>query len=224
MSYLYLLTEDDNDDLFFLACLEQLTGKHFEPLPIKRRKGGGIKAVRSQLPFVVQNIQRTGRVDETYFVIVVDNDRSPLHPSHELRQDLSKPEQGKQCRICELEEVVEAILGEDRTQWPIAGAIAVPVEMLESWLLLICHPDWEQAHLPFFARKHGLATQYHQNEPVPDQLKELVHQAQNTLQEEGIITSKGEFYLHCGLNLDAEHLAKVSRSFDYFKSQVDDWA
>lgn len=56
MSYLYLLTEDDNDDLFFHACLERLTGKAFEP--IVRRTKGGLKAVRQLAPLLIQDIQR----------------------------------------------------------------------------------------------------------------------------------------------------------------------
>ncbi len=42
------------------------------------------------------------------------------------------------------------ILGNDRDQWPIKGAIAVPVEMLESWLLLGCN-ECEPEDLPIFS-------------------------------------------------------------------------
>ena len=50
--------------------------------------------------------------------------------------------------------VIRSILGE-RHEWPIPGAIAVPVEMLESWLLLISDGEKHQdeASLPPFARK-----------------------------------------------------------------------
>ena len=63
MSYLYILTEDENDDIFYEGSLETLTGKSFHILPYRLRKGSGIGAVRSSSRLLVQDIARTGHVD-----------------------------------------------------------------------------------------------------------------------------------------------------------------
>ncbi len=38
MNYLHILSEDDNDDVFYQSCLAKITGQHFEllePSPVK---------------------------------------------------------------------------------------------------------------------------------------------------------------------------------------------
>lgn len=217
MAYLYLITEDDNDDLFFERCLEQLTGLSFQLMPVRFR--GGIKEVRRMSRITLQNIQRTGRVEDCYFVIVMDNDRSPEHPHHQRHTNLSGRDLAKQCRFCEIQQTIAAELGPNRANWPIKGAWAVPVEMLESWLLLILHPDWTQTNLPIFPeREKPLAQQYYGNH-LTDQLKDLCEQ-EKTQQN---ITETGNFCLFCAERLNSDLLAQQSPSFALFKQQIEDW-
>ena len=46
MAWLYLLTEDDSDDMFYEACAERITGRSFQPLWRTVKRGSGIAAVR----------------------------------------------------------------------------------------------------------------------------------------------------------------------------------
>jgi len=130
MNFLYILSEDDNDDAFYKKCIEKISGKSFELIPMRIRKGGGISQVRKHMPRLFRDIKYSGSVENTYFVIALDNDRSPVHPDHEKLpgfQKMSKKEQKKTCRFCEIEREAFEILGDDWKKWPIPGAIAIPV-------------------------------------------------------------------------------------------------
>lgn len=221
MAFLWLLSESDNDDAFYKACVEQLTGKTLELVSRRLRRGGGIAKWRRFSRLMLQQIQYSGYVEETFFLIALDNDRSPVHPTHERRPGLSNREQQKTCRFCEIDDVIQRILGK-RHEWKIPGAIAVPVEMLESWLLLICDGEKYQreASLPPFARKdQPLARDFYAPRNPPDQLKDLCLLEK---QERGIDTAL-EFVAYCAGRLDPDDLAACAPSFALFKRQVDSW-
>ncbi|WP_456427130.1 hypothetical protein [Rhodocaloribacter sp.] len=221
MNYLYILSESDNDDLFFKGCIERITGRSFEIIPYRLRKGGGIPEVRGKGPVLLRQIKHTGPVDDTFFLIALDNDRSPVHPEHKSRHRLSRQDRRKRCRFCELETLVHGILG-PREEWPIPGAVAVPVEMLESWLLLIVNPEVHknEASLPIFSTKeHAQALRYYAPGAPPDQLKDLTTSERRAL---GLETTR-DFLKHCTHALDPEDLAERAPSFALFKVQVDAW-
>jgi len=220
MNNLYLLTEDDNDDLFYERCLEELTGNSFNLISYRTRKNSGISDVRKMSRRLLQILKYTGDTANAYFLLVMDNDRRPAHPDHNKLPGISKGEQNKQCRFCELQKIVHEILGEDRVTWPAKGAIAVPVQMLESWLLLICKSNLVEDDLPIFSGKEKSgAKQYHQGQKIPDQLKDLCGQEQLHLN----LDTKGDFYFYCADQIDIEDLATRSASFALFKEQVDNW-
>lgn len=113
------------------------------------------------------------------------------------------------------------MLGE-RDEWPIPGAIAVPVEMLESWLLLICNGETyrDEASLPPFGRKNQkLARDFYTPKDPPDQLKDL---SDLEKRERGIDATL-EFVAYCAGQLDPDDLAARAPSFALFRSQVDSW-
>ncbi|MEL6353951.1 MAG: hypothetical protein AAFR58_19670, partial [Cyanobacteria bacterium J06627_28] len=144
MGYLYLLSEDDSDDIFFSRCLAKITGKSYEVVSRRLRKRGGISEVRKKLPLLIKQIQQTRLTENIFFLIAIDNDRSPLHPEHRRRDDfsrLTKQDQKKSCRLCEIERLMANTLGFDRNTWSVQGTVAIPVEMIESWQLLICEPQ-----------------------------------------------------------------------------------
>jgi hypothetical protein len=224
-NFLHLLSEDDNDDFFYKACVEKITDREYEILPTRLRKGGGICEVRKSLPLFLANIQFTGFVETTFFLISVDNDRRCTHPEHSQREDfskLSKKEQTDPCRFCEIEGRVQENLGQDREQWPIPGAIVIPVEMLESWLLLICNREkyGSEAQLPIFAEKIKSSASKYYGSPnkVPDQLKDLAEAERQSLGQ-----NKREFYQHCASILEPNNLASVSPSFAQFLVQTQSW-
>ncbi|MEL7143743.1 MAG: hypothetical protein AAGL08_16165, partial [Cyanobacteria bacterium J06573_11] len=187
MNYLYILSEDDNDDTFYQNCLARITEKSYEVIPQRLRKGGGISEVKRKLPLFLRQIKNTGKVENTFFIVSLDNDRSPIHPDHPKRPDLSKltkADANKSCRFCDIEQAIELALGSCTEEWPIPGAIAIPVEMIESWQLLICNPDQytSEQGLPIFPDKRGAAAKhYYKSSNVPDQLKDLKRREQERL-------------------------------------------
>lgn len=225
MNYLHLLSESDNDDLFYLNCLNKLTGKSFELLSAKRlRKSGGISELRKKLGIFFRDIKHTGTADNIFFLVVYDNDRSPVHPDHGIRSDhsqLPKKDQQKNCRYCEIQSTAQNIFGTNKQQWPIKGAIAIPVEMLESWQLLICKGEGFESEkdLPIFSRKTKSGAQYyHSSKKPPDQLKDLVKQERIRLE-----MSPQQFCVYCAQQLNVNDLKARSRSFTQLSEQVADW-
>lgn len=222
MNYLYLITEDDNDDLFFEGCLERITGLTFtlDQTSRRLRPGDGDSAVRRTLLRLLNKIEQIGKVDDVYLVIAIDNDRAPTHPEHEQLSGLGKADQRRTCRICNLQEILESKLGSDASTWPIKVAIAVPVEMLESWLLII--RGAEPSTLPIFGSKSKpSAKKYYDQKKIPDQLKELCTiEIQNSSCDD-----MADFCLECATELlDPNDLAKKSPSFTHFKDQVERWS
>ncbi len=224
MNYLHILSEDDNDDVFYQCCLAKITGKPFELLPSNRlRKAGGIAELRRKLGLFLRLIQQTGSVDDTFFLVAVDNDRSPVHPEHTRRSDFSKllkADQLKDCQYCAIAQSIQAELGDDQSNWPIQGAIAIPVEMIESWQLLICNPAQYQheQNLPIFPeQKKRLAQAYYTSSNAPEQLKDLVKK------EKRKFGSTREFYHYCAEQLDVKDLMARSPSFTQFAAQVQAW-
>ncbi len=225
MNYLYVLSEDDNDDKFYKKCVEKITGKVFSLMSIRLRKRDGIPRVRTNIRILFNHMRRTGPVENTFFVVALDNDRSPVHPEHEKLSGfhkLSKKEQRRGCRFCEIEREAKQDLGENREGWPIKGAIAVPVQMMESWLLLICNGEVydTETNLPIFAKKDSrLARLYYAPRKPTDQLKDLCNIEKRRLNK----ASNRELCVHCGDHLIPEDLRERSDSFVQFEDQVKEW-
>lgn len=224
-NWVYILSESDYDDLFYTLCLETMTKQGYHLISRRMRPGSGISSVRRSIRLLLKDIVHTGRVEQTFFVIALDNDRCPVHPQHEQIPHIHKlpdREQHKQCRFCEIEQSVQDILGKNRHCWPIQGAIAVPVQMLESWLLLICNQDTykDERALPLFAWKsQTLAQRYYAPEQPDDQLKDLKEREKVRLQ----LTSEEDFCLYCIEHLVPETLARIAPGFALFKQQVEEW-
>jgi len=224
MNFLYILSEDDNDDIFYKGCIENLTGKSFNLIPRRIRKGGGISQVRRHIPYLLSDIKYTGKVENTFFVIALDNDRSPAHPDHKRLTEidkLPKREQRKDCRFCEIQKITYKYLG-SKDKWPLKGAIAVPVQMIESWLLLISKSEEyeNESELPIFARKDSsLAKDYFAPKKPPSQLKDLCETEKKRLN----ITSSRNFFIHCAKRIASSDIHKSSNSFSLFKEQVKVW-
>jgi hypothetical protein len=225
MNYLHLLSEDDNDDVFYRSCLSKITAQSYEVISKRLRKGGGLREVRKKLPILLNQLKYTGEVPNTFFLVAIDNDRSPIHANHERSGDLSKlskADQKKDCRYCEVGRVIESVLGSDRGAWPIPGVIAIPVEMIESWQLLICNPNQydQEQNLPIFPEKSkSSARLYHTPSNVPEQLKDLVDKEKA---RQGL-RSTLDFYRYCADKLDVTDLMARSPSFTQFAQQVAVW-
>lgn len=233
MNYLYILSEDDTDDIFYEGCLNKITGKSFTTESIRARGSGGLSEIEKKLPILIRNIGYSGVAENTFFLVAKDNDRRPIHPDHFDRPDLSKlikaePDRLKRgyaynCRYCGISQVIEKEFGANRSDWPIKGAIAVPVEMIETWQLLICNPskyvEEQSPKMPIFPfQKKNSAKAYCSQKNPPKQLKDLMRDEMARLN----MNSRG-FRHHCIENLDVDDLKSRSPSFTQFVEQVSNW-
>lgn len=219
-NHLAILSEDDSDDLFYERCAERITGKSFALSPIRITRGGGISEVRKTLrPFLNSLKPLSKYPGDTYFIVALDNDRAPVHPDHIHIPGINRRDKSKPCRVCELKKEIYKVLGADESKWPAKGAIAVPVQMLESWILLGLNEECNEERLPIFPRKSkSAAKQFHNGSP-PDQLKDLIKIERENLD----LASNDEVILHAADNLDLESLKSRSPSFEHFAAQLDDW-
>jgi hypothetical protein len=214
VAHLFILSEDDSDDQAYAYLLESLLGTQVDVLPRRLRRGGGVGEVRKKLPLLVSDIRRMGWADDTFFLVAVDNDRTePTHATH-LRE--GRPHVGT-CRNCMIADAIAAGLPDGR---PIPGAVAVPVEMIEAWLLVMHdrarYPD--EAALPRCSRRdQPVARDLYGHDPPP-QLKDLV-------EAERLASRLGgeDFVLACVMRLDAADLAARSPSFAHLRSEVAAW-
>jgi hypothetical protein len=148
-------------------------------------------------------------------IIAVDNDRAPGHPGGMTYvSPLPKADQRKPARYNELKQSIETELGPDPAARPIDLALAVPVEMIESWLLILCNPA--RPELPPFSDSFGLAKRYYNGHPPP-QLKDLTREE---------ATARGmsldELFWHAA-EQDVTAAAKRSLSLQLFIDQLKTW-
>lgn len=235
MTLLYLVTESDNDAIFYTLCAAKMTGGRFDPVPLKNRKGDGLSAVQKQLRRALRLARAAaGSSQPVAFVAAIDNDRAP-HEEHGTteagsgaprrlgtgldRTKLSAQERARSNRQAWITTTVESELGSNRSAWPMPVAFAVPVEMLESWIVrsLREQPPQPMAHFSL-ADSTRARTYYAPNEP-PRQWKDLAAQEQSRLG----CADKRDFYCEVVKSLDAQALASRSFSFRMFKEWLDGW-
>lgn len=212
---LYLLGESSVDETFYEAVAEQVTGYSFQRREIRVRPNAGYPAVCAATRLFLEKLSQMDPQEKIYFILAVDNDRSP-HPWSGERP--SAPTEGES-RYDRFEKELDSVLGEDRRLWSVQGALAIPVEMLESWILLATGEETE-ADLPRFSRARSvIAREFYAPSPPPPQLKDLLKKKRYA---DGYLTNE-EFLLKCGHALNPGQLAAKSPSFAYFYAQVKAW-
>jgi hypothetical protein len=214
MPFVYLPSEDDSDDQVYVYILESLISARADIAQMRLRRGGGIGEVRKKLPLLLAAIRRGGQPDDTCFVVAIDNDRALEHPSHGP-QPYSREEP---CRHCGLTNAIHAALPDG---WPIPGAVAVPVQMVEAWLLLM-HDGTKypaESELPACGRRDQASARRLYGPDPPPQLKDLVEAEWRA----SGAASREEFALSCILKLVPDDLAARSPSFRRFRDDVARW-
>jgi hypothetical protein len=216
--YAYLLTEADWDDQILLFLLEVLTGRQMKEVRTRFRKGGIGEAKRLLAPMLA-TIRRSGVQDHAVFVVAMDNDRAREHRAPDQPDHVTGPHpESKPCRFCALSERVAELLPDGH---PIPGAIAVPVQMIEAWLLMIHdankYPD--EAALPSCARRDKPAAQRHYGNDPPMQLKDLWDDECRNAK-----MTAADLAADCISRLDHTSLAARSPSFRLFRNQVMAWS
>ncbi len=125
-------TEDRTDDEILRAIIEKILGESVEALPrnfVMRRSGGWQDALRIA-PAIARAVFHS---DAHGAVFVIDNDGAPPH--HEAHEQTPLPE----CRLCALRAAARV---SEVAKWsrpalaPLQFIFAVPVQVLETWLLL----------------------------------------------------------------------------------------
>ena len=175
--YLYILSEGERDELFYERLAERVTGMTFEqPTDLRLRHGANWKTAMAGARLLMNRIKHWKEPQAVSVIIAVDNDRAPKHPaSPTYERMLSNVDQNKAPRHQSLVQIVESALGPDRAKWPVDVALAVPVEMIESWVLLLLDPN--RPSLPIFAQAvQKTARDYYSGHPPP-QLKDLCESA-----------------------------------------------
>ena len=225
MSILYLVSESDNDAVFYALCAEKLTGNAYEPVPLKNRKGDGVAAVKSQLRDALVGARAAARGSEPVaFIAAMDNDRAP-HVENSSpppggtglnRANLIEKERIRENRLEWMTSTVEGVLGQNRNAWPMPVALAVPVEMIESWIVRACREQPPQP-VPHFSRSDSLrARSYYAPSDPPPQWKDIAAEEQGDM-------DKRDFYARVVTELNADALAGRSISFQMFKEWLDRW-
>ena len=205
MKVLYLLAESDADELFFEAVAERITGFSFTLAEYRVRRNQGYRDVCVAAKLVLQTVQRSASDGNTHFLISVDNDRAPHRwEDEQSRRNLSSSDRRKEDRYQRFEREMHRVLGEDRSAWIAKGALAIPIEMLETWLLQANCRD-EVDELPRFSRSSdSSAREFYRPHRPPPQLKDRVKQ----LMAERNFSSRPDFFLYCAHELDSEQLAE----------------
>ncbi|HYF34448.1 MAG TPA: hypothetical protein VD994_04085 [Prosthecobacter sp.] len=222
MSLLYIVAESDRDALFYTLCAEVVTGRGYTLHSLRNRKGEGEAAVRRQMRYALQQAKSAAAAGDVYFVASIDNDRAP-HPENEqrlLRTQLIRKERERRSRLEWLDETLAEKLGSDPAVWTLPLAIAIPVEMIESWIIQILEPDADQRALPFFSLADtDRARAYYGRPDPPAQCKDRCEEHQQRLAQ----VDREDFLVAVAVQLNPDALAARCRSFALFKEGLDGW-
>lgn len=226
MNVLYIAAESDLDAGFYKLCAERVTGLGFaddlvETLRVRKRSG--VDAVKKFLRDQLRVAHSRAKAGEAvHFIASMDNDRAP-HPENEKRLSrsaLCEEEQERQSRLEWIKQAAISVLGENAIVWPVKVAFAVPVEMIESWIIQILDSELDEKALPHFSLADSQRARLYYNRPdPPEQCKDRV----KTLHEQSGLASRDEFYLSVVLAMEPDHLASRCHSFAIFKQGLDGW-
>jgi len=217
MGYLYILSEGERDELFYELIAERVTGRVFErPSDLRLRHGANWKTALAGGRLLLNRVKHWKEPQDVAVILAVDNDRSPGHPGslpHPrplVGHDLKKPP-----RYPAVVKMVADALGTDRGTWPVDVAVAVPVEMIESWVLLLCNPH--RPALPLFAEAIQQSARAYHGAAPPPQLKDLC-------KTEAVALAKrlDEYFWHAA-EQDIEAAIAVSPSFRMFVEELGQW-
>ncbi len=218
MAYLYILSEGERDELFYELIAERVTGRSFErPLDLRLRHGANWKTALAGGRLLLNRVKHWNEPQDVAVILAVDNDRAPGHPGSLLpppRQlvghDLKKPP-----RYPAVVKMVTDALGANRDAWPVGVAVAMPVEMIESWVLLMCDP--QRPFLPLLAEARQASARAYYGATPPPQLKDLCKAEAAALGK-----SLEEYFWHAA-ERDIEATAAASRSFKMFVEEIQQW-
>jgi hypothetical protein len=218
MAFLYVLSEGEGDDLFIDLICERVTGQKFERTEeFRLRPGSNFKTALADARLLLNRFRKWSGPQDVAVVIAIDNDRAPGHPG---AVELARPRMGSDCkkspRFPDLQKQIEGTLGPDREKWPVDVAVAMPVEMIESWILILHNAN--RRALPVFKRANQpLARLYYGGSPSP-QLRDL---CEAEAAEHGLTFQ--EFFWKAVADGDINAAETASPSLKMFLDEVREW-
>lgn len=216
--HLHLLSEGEKDEIFYERLCERLSGFSFEiDQEYRARAGSNYKTVLTAARLLLNKVKHYASKQEIAVVIALDNDRAPDHPGGSPPpRPLGKKDREKESRHAKVQKFLDDSLDSDPSTWPVDVAVAIPVEMIESWLLPLLKPKLRD--LPIFAEaSQPIARKYYGGTPPP-QLKDLRDEEAKRLD-----MSLDDLFYHAADTGDLDRLAESSRSFALFSEQVKRW-
>ena len=216
--HLYLLCEGETDELFYERLAERITGKTFTPDDeFRYRVGANWKTVFSHAKLLLDRVKQWSSKQDVAVIIATDNDRAPDHPGGVTSpRPLPAFDLKKQPRYQALQNLLRDKLGQAVENWPVNVAVAVPVEMIESWLLLLLEPDLTE--LPQFPEANAAAARAYYGGTPPQQLKDIRDAIR---QQRGV--SLDTLFWEAADQGDLDHLAARSKSFAMFEAELRTW-
>ena len=217
MAYLYILSEGERDELFYDLVAERVTGRTYErPTDFRLRHGANWKTALAGGRLLLKRVTQWKEPQDIAVILAVDNDRAPEHPGalphprplvgHDLK---------KSPRFPAVAQMLADALGTDRSTWPVDVAVAMPVEMIESWVLLLHDP--QRPSLPLFAEAIQPSARAYYGATPPPQLKDLCKADAAALGN-----SLDEYFWHAA-EKDIEATAAISPSFRMFVEALKRW-
>lgn len=217
MAYLYILSEGDRDELFYDLIAEHVTGRTYErPADFRLRHGANWKTALAGGRLLLNRVKQWKELQEVAVILAIDNDRAPGHPgSLPHPRPLVGHDLKKHPRYPAVAKLVTDALGTDRSTWPVDIAVAMPVEMIESWVLLLCNP--QRPALPLFAEAIQPSARAYYGATPPPQLKDLCKA------EAAVISKRLDEYFWHATERGIEATAAISPSFKMFVEKLEQW-
>ena len=194
-----------------------MTGRTFErPSDFRLRHGANWKTALAGGRLLLNRVKHWTEPQEVAVILAIDNDRAPGHPGslpHArplVGQDLKKAP-----RHPAVMKMVTDALGTDRDAWPVKVAMAMPVEMIESWVLLLCDPH--RPALPLFAEAGQASARAYYGAAPPPQLKDLCKA------EAAALGVSLDVYFWRAAEQDIEAVTPTSPSFRMFVEELAQW-
>ena len=217
MAWLYILSEGERDELFYELIAERVTGRTYQrPSDFRLRRGANWKTALAGSRLLLNQVKHWKGPQDVAVIITVDNDRAPGHPGslpHPrplVGHDLKKPP-----RYPAVMKMVSEALGADRSAWPVDVAVGIPVEMIESWVLLLCDPG--RSELPLFAEASQQSARAYYGTAPPPQLKDLCKT------EAAALGKPLDEYFWRAAEQDIEAATVASQSFKMFLEELKQW-
>ena len=214
---LHLLAESDRDAFFYERLCERLSDLSFATFEIRPRLGSNWASVLVQARLLLERFRPISPPQQIVVLIAVDNDRAAGHPGGRIYpRPLPGADRRKEPRYQKLEQMVNENLGPDPGSRNVQAILAVPVEMVESWILLSLNPSLQDDDLPLFSEADSAMAREYFGRDVPPQLKDL-RKAEEAARKLG----QTDLFWLAADKADLDQLKTRSPSFALFRKQVE---